>query len=549
MRKLHKIRHFALSSSLFLAAAGFAVAQNSLDMYTSAVRQSRISDRMAGMEKFLSTYPKSGLRGDALEVLVWDSLESGQREQARTRAKELRQIDPQNALALAVVSEERAEVAGRSDRKGALQAFEMAKSGIQAYPQLHHPEGMSDGEFIQVQRQVVSILDGEAGLGYLANKDYPAARRYLHESVAIRPEDPRYIYGLALALLDGKDPVTQEGYLYLARTVNLTRGSAAGQQIATYAEKRFENSGGTPDSWNEYLAAAQLPGTRARSTTELAATQATKPAAKPAPTATASTATAAKASAPVTAPPVTAPKTTAPTVTASAAPPKNVPPPNPTRPNPTRPNPIPPTPTKEAEPEEPESIPPSPAPYKREYVARTSPVSMGILLQTEHLTRENRKQIFDALSDMVRHLRNDDEVFIMAYGKKLDFEQDLTGNPKLLEEAMSQIKPETGTALLDAVAFAAGHLERIATNKNRILLVISDGRNTPSQNNPLTLSQKLNTVRVDCIGLEVGGDSGRRQLESLAAYSGGQVSFANDSSQLRSAAVQMAEGIGIEFPN
>jgi Mg-chelatase subunit ChlD len=174
---------------------------------------------------------------------------------------------------------------------------------------------------------------------------------------------------------------------------------------------------------------------------------------------------------------------------------------------------------------------------------------MGILLQTEHLTRENRKQIFDALSDMVRHLRNDDEVFIMAYGKKLDFEQDLTGNPKLLEEAMSQIKPETGTALLDAVAFAAGHLERIATNKNRILLVISDGRNTPSQNNPLTLSQKLNTVRVDCIGLEVGGDSGRRQLESLAAYSGGQVSFANDSSQLRSAAVQMAEGIGIEFPN
>ena len=65
---------------------------------------------------------------------------------------------------------------------------------------------------------------------------------------------------------------------------------------------------------------------------------------------------------------------------------------------------------------------------------------MGILLQTEHLTKENRKQIFDALSDMVRHLRNDDEVFIMAYGKKLDFEQDLTGNPKLLEEAMSQIQ-------------------------------------------------------------------------------------------------------------
>ena len=499
MFTLPHLRNSALLLLFPLAASSLGFSQSSLDRYTSAVRQTRISDRMAGMEQFLSAYPNTSLREDALEILVWDSMESGQREQGRTRANELRQIDPQNALALAVVAETRAETTRSTDRKAAQQAFELAKDGIHVYPRLHHPEGMSDGEFILLQRQVVSVLDGEAGLGYLAMKDYPSARGYLHEAVAIRPEDPRYLYGLALALLDGKDPVQQEGYLYLARTVNLTRGSAAGKQIATYAQNKFEKSGGTPASWNEYLAAATVPGSPTQP--PLAAAAPPKPQARPQP---------------------------GPRVTASAAP-----------------APAPHTPDTTEEP--PENIP-TPT-FKREYVARTSPVSMGILLQTEHLNKENRRQILGALTDMIRHLRNDDEVFIMAYSKKLDFEQDLTGNPKLLEEAMDQIKPEPGTALLDAVGFAAGHLERIATNKNRLLLVISDGRNTPSKDNPLTLSQKLNTVRVDCIGLEVDGDSGRRQLESLAAYSGGQVSFANDALQLRTAAVQMAEGIGIEFPN
>jgi hypothetical protein len=498
MFTLAKARNSAFILAALLVLIGRGVSQSSLDLYTSAVRQSRIVDRMAGMERFLSAFPHSDLREDALEVLVWDAMESGQREKARTRAAELREVDPQNALAIAIVAETRAETLGRSDKKAAGQAFELAKSGIQVYPNLHHPEGMRDGEFILLQRQVVSVLDGEAGLGYLAEKDYPSARRYLHESVAIRPEDPRYLYGLALALLDGKDPMQQEGYLYLARVVNLTQGSAGGQQIAAYAQQKFEKSGGSASGWNEYLASAVVPGTTARS-------QARQPetarAAPPQPAAKAPTTTIAKAT----------------------------------------PN----TPEKEVAP--PESIP-APA-FKREYVARTSPVSMGILVQTEHLTKENRREILDALADMVRHLRNDDEVFIMGYGAKLEFEQDLTGNPQLLEDAMEQIKPESGTALLDAVGFAAGHLERIATNKNRLLLVISDGRNTPSKDNPLTLSQKLNTVRVDCIGLDVDGDSGRRQLESLAAYSGGQVSFATNTAQLRTAAVQMAEAIGIEFPN
>lgn len=485
MLTVHNLRNSALLLGLMLPAT-FGFSQSSLDIYTSAVRQTRIADRMVAMQRFLSQYPNSDLRGDALEVLTWDAMGSGQRDASRNYARQLLQVQPQNALALAIEAQGLGETTGKGQRKAAEEAFATAKEAIQSYPRLRHPEGMSDGEFILLQRQVVAMLDGEAGLGYLGQKDYVTARQYLRQSVAIRPEDPRYLYGLGLALLNGKDPSTQEGYVYLARVVNLTRGSAAGSQIAAFVQQKFEKAGGSPAGWEQYLAAARLPGE--------AAPALPQPAAQPA-TETASVAPA--------------------TSTENAAPPESIPAPT----------------------------------FKREYVSRVAPVSMGILVQTGHLDKQNRQQILDALTDMVRHLRNDDEVFIMAYGKKLDFEQDLTGNPKLLEQAIEQIKPESGSALLDAVAFAAGHLERIASNKNRLLLVISDGRNTPSKDSPLMLAQKLNTVRVDCIGLDVDGTAGRRQLESLAAYSGGQVSFANDTLQLRNAAVQMAEAIGIEFPN
>ncbi len=703
MRTLSKLCNYCPLLLVLLAATGSGFSQNSLDLYTTAVRQSRIADRMAGMERFLAAAPNSALREDALEFLVWDSLESGQREQARARAAELRELDAQNSLAIAILAESLSETAG-SNRKAMQQGFELAKSGIQSYAKLRHPEGMADGEFILMQREVVCILDGETGLGFLAQKDYRNARTYLRQSIAIKPQDPRYLYGMSLALLEERNPNSQqEGYLYLARVVNLTRGSAAGEQIAGFAQQRFQEAGGTAAGWEQYLASAVIPGRQGRpaqpatvmasntpeprtqpataaaspapkpqtqpantvasatpaprtqsttttaapvistrpqqsatvasatpapqsttnapapqrqtqSATVASATPVTKPATTAAPTTSSSSQTqpsttvASAAPAPWTKPATTAtapapqthtqPATTvassapaprtqtattaaapapqartqapAPTATASATPPATKPPatttavvtPTPQSAPPTvaaakpvtKPLPATTTIASAAPPSTPQYdiTPPESIPeptFKREYVSRTAPVSMGILLQTEHLTKENRREILDALTDMVRHLRNDDEVFIMAYGKKLNFEQDLTGNPQLLEDAMVQIKPEPGTALLDAVGFAAGHLERIATNKNRLLLVISDGRNTPSKDNPLALSQKLNTVRVDCIGLDVGGDSARRQLESLAAYSGGQVTFANSTTQLRTAAVQMAEGIGIEFPN
>ncbi|HZD09361.1 MAG TPA: VWA domain-containing protein, partial [Candidatus Limnocylindrales bacterium] len=175
-------------------------------------------------------------------------------------------------------------------------------------------------------------------------------------------------------------------------------------------------------------------------------------------------------------------------------------------------------------------------------------VSLGILIETSLLTNQNRPAIIATLKDIVRNLRVNDEACILVFSDQLDFEQDLTADDALLEEALGQIRPKQGKALLSGVAFAAGHLKRIGKNGNRVLLVISDGRSGQTTSDSLTFRSQVSGVRIDCIGLNAGGASERALLEQVAAYSGGKASFASDSGEFRTAALQMTRTMGIAVP-
>ena len=175
-----------------------------------------------------------------------------------------------------------------------------------------------------------------------------------------------------------------------------------------------------------------------------------------------------------------------------------------------------------------------------------APVSLGILIETALLTKHNRPIIIATLRDIIEHLRGDDEAAILVFSNQLDFEQDLTTNDQLLDQAMDSLKPKRGEALLQGIAFAAGHLKRIGKNPNRVLLVISDGRSRDLSRDSLPLSAQLQGVRVYCIGFNANGADQRALLERLASYSGGQASFADDPEQLRMVAMQMAGFLGVQ---
>ena len=72
----------------------------------------------------------------------------------------------------------------------------------------------------------------------------------------------------------------------------------------------------------------------------------------------------------------------------------------------------------------------------------------------------------------------------------------------LLDDALEHLKAGSGAALFEGISFAVGHLDRIGKNRNRVLLVISDGRNTKQSENAPPLSSQIRDVRIDCVGLD-----------------------------------------------
>jgi hypothetical protein len=476
----------------------------SLEAYTSAVKQSLLSGRVHAMEEFLHVATNSSLKIDGLEFLIWDYMRSGNRARSANYAQELLKVDPANPMAIAVRADSNLDI-----QDSPVHRLPRLKGALERLDILRKPEGMTDSEFRLLKNQIRTTLKGTAGLTSLELSDYQSARNYLTEAVTGAPEDGRFVYGLALALLLDKNSDASAGYWYLARAVNLTRGTQAGNQISAFAHERYQQDGGKDTDWRQFLAATA-------GTTQAVPSNSVSPALSA-------------------------------SVSSSDAPK------NPAKKSSRQ---IASTETKNLV----KGKPASASPYNNErstsdntsgqltqkLARQTAPVSLGILVQTGLLTSQNRPEIVKTLRDIARNLRADDEAFIMAFSNQLDFEQDLTQNNDLLEEALSSLKSGSGAALFNGIAFAAGHLKRIGRNDNRVLLVISDGHDT-TRADSTPLSAHLQNVRIDCIGLDVAGSSERDMLQHLAAYSGGKASFASTPRQFRAAAAEIAGSMGIDF--
>jgi tetratricopeptide (TPR) repeat protein len=576
--------YIAISPALFplpACAASQSASQasqpTSLEIYANAMKQPRVADQIAELERYLTVAENGILKHDALEVLTWDYMRMSSAEHVKQRAKQLLAMDPGNPVALAALAEEGVTQPGgapaapsprygheqHGHKKDARnQRIDSAQSALAALEQLRRPEGMQAGDFAAMRRHVESRLNGLLGLAYVDREEYQQARTPLQQAVAVDPANPQYAYALGLALLMGKDPADQQNaFLYLARAVNLTRGTPSGTEIADFAHKQYRKAGGKDADWNGYLAAAVVPETR-RSRPALNAS-ATPPAA----TINAAASTSARNTAPGTsAAPATgtAPITSAAPATGTVAAARpSVSPANPATsaaannnaPGSIRTSPggLPaaastpaPSTTERAAVAPPDvNVRPTPTPRPIQPVVSTpnAPLTLGILIETALLTHQNRDAIIATLKDLISHLRGEDEAAILVFSDQLDFEQDLTADDNLLEQAMSGLRPRTGRALLYGVGFAAGHLRRIGKNSNRVLLVISDGRAGRETGQPI--SAEVQGVRIYCIGLNADGEEQRQLLQRLASYTGGVAIFASGPQEFRMATTRFTQDMGL----
>jgi tetratricopeptide (TPR) repeat protein len=522
---------FLLLLFLTAAALGHAADGNSSAKYQQAVAEKQTSRRIVALEEFVSANPGDPLGADAMELLVWNYKQIGNQQKASSWAQKLVDVAPDNPVGLAVLADSARYHEGSTLDQNMANSLSLAKHGLRQIDYLKPPEGISAREFSDMQSATRAWLNGAAGFAYVHLRDYVTARVYLRKAATLQPENPQYVYELALADLTGKQPESQEGFTNLAKAVNLTQGTPAGTQIAQFAANRYREAGGSDKAWGQYLASTAVPGRSA------VVASSTPPSTTPAVVASNQPSGRPESQLPESSKPERTPSAPRQPATAEKAPAE-------------------PRINKHVSEEQIEaSLTPPPLPPTQtapKPVAHPgAPVSIGILLQAAINNKENRRAVTYALSDLVRHLGENDEAFILSFSHDLVFEQDLTSNYDLLRDAVDAVKPESGAALLDAVGFASGHLNRIARkNNNRILLVISDGRDANSKSSPYEVTGAIDSsgVKIDCIGFGIGESESKSRLQALAARTGGRAEFVFDSAAFRTATRDIARNIGIDFP-
>jgi hypothetical protein len=502
---------------LLCAFVGLAHAQSDHDVrtYLDAISRLQAQDNLVPLEQFVSTAPDGSLRNDALEWLAWREWRSGVLAKASHWSDELLAGNSQNAVGLAILASRNQPVAPSSPQQSwADDPLLVAQRALRYLDLLRQPYAMPDATFAKMKQDLAANLSGAVGEGYFQRQDYAAAQPYLRQFLALVPDDSQHLYALAIADLYGPNPDEAEGFRLLARVVNLTQGTAAGQQLASFSLNEYKQHGGSDQDWERYL---QATGTRG--SLQLSTSAPAIPSTSPATTITA------KSTPPATnkpVPPVRKPASSKPATAADTRSDSDVPsgPREMTVPYPTR-----------------------------EPGATGPPMSLGILIETSKTASDSRRAVINNLSDVVRHLRDDDEAFLVSFSNNVVFEEDLTSDPRSIEKAMDKIKPQRGSALLDAIAFASGHLQRIAKNSRKILLVISDGDDRSAQYSPSEALTSISAsgVEIYCIGMGANNGIDEARLQALAHRTGGQAVFIGDPRQFRTATREVASDMGIHL--
>ena len=428
--------------------------------YRNAIMHSDPSARAISLELFLKQYPGSGFAFDAQQLLVLAYSETGNVVAALPRAQGLLRSHPSDPTALALLADdERQKIeAGAASLDAAQQLQELASAGLRGLRQFSAPASISPFEFQRFKNELTTRLDADLGFAALRLHQFPLAQSYLGAAVQQSPNDFRNLYQLALAYLTAIPPDNARGFAYLAQAAKLTSGTTQ-QKITEYGRQLAAVRYGSAAAWNRTLAGNGNSGVMASAATGQNASYASSTVQSPV-----------QRSAPAPAPrpavaSVPRPPGSAPVVSGSNA--RSA-----TR-NSTAAASIAPVPAGSTTSPAPEA----PAVTRSSTGAASAPsrssVSIGILADGSILGRRG-SPVRQALKRVSAELSGNDEAFLIDFGNGNTFEQDLTGDPTLLDHAFDSSAGSGHVALYDAIVVGAEHLARIARNQRKVLLILAD---------------------------------------------------------------------------
>lgn len=223
--------------------------------YMGAQGQQDPAAMISGFEAFLTQYPNSVMKEDALDQLMNAYTKTGNQAKVLETAQKLLQVNACNVRALAVIAfTKRAQAeAGQNAQQNLTDAGQAGEKGLQCLQTAPPPGDMPPDKYKVLTAQTSVIFNGAAGMNALQSKDYAKAQQFLRASVGGDPSNLRDVYPLALAYLTaGPAEKDVEGLFFIARAANLAQG-AGKDQIAKFGKSKYSKYHGSDEGWSDLL--------------------------------------------------------------------------------------------------------------------------------------------------------------------------------------------------------------------------------------------------------------------------------------------------------
>jgi VWFA-related protein len=170
-----------------------------------------------------------------------------------------------------------------------------------------------------------------------------------------------------------------------------------------------------------------------------------------------------------------------------------------------------------------------------EFTAEPSlPLRVAVLIDTSNSIRDRFKFEQEAASQFLDEIlhTNQDKAMVVSFDSGVETVCDLTANTDKLSRAIHDLRPGGGTAMYDAIKFAADRLaqEQPSYQFRRILIIVSDGEDNQShgtRDQALEAAQLADTFvyAISTNNLSAGDTDGDKVLKYFTNETGGHAYF------------------------
>ena len=234
--------------------------------YVAAVQQKDANAKISGLEAFLTQYPNSVMKNQALEILLGTYQQAGNVKKALETATKLVAVQPCSVPALFLLTYVNRVTAQSGDANGKQESADAEKygqQGLDCLPKYQKPDGTSPDDF---KKQVATMTENfEAGIGWgaLQDKDNAKAAQHLKAAVEANPPDSQkdlaLLYPLALSYLQQTPPDYQNGVWFAARAAAVAPAPSQ-PGLEKYARSQYMKYHQGDDGWDTVLNAAKAGG-------------------------------------------------------------------------------------------------------------------------------------------------------------------------------------------------------------------------------------------------------------------------------------------------